>query len=138
MAYNKIRKDGTPSKKPGKAPDGSKPLQNSYFSKGVQRPHVWKAGPDPIRHDKYTAWLKAKAQANFRGEPWKLTFEDFEQLWGDHWFNRGRKSTDSCMTRVNVKGAWDPTNTIIIIRKEHLANQGIIRKAKGMKYNKHK
>ena len=80
------------------------------------RPSAWKTGPDPVRHAKYVAWMRAKAQANFRDEIWTLTFEEYEAKWGDLWSLRGRAGDAKILTRIDPDGAWSVDNTHIIRR----------------------
>jgi hypothetical protein len=84
---------------------------------------------DHIRHKAYS---KAKSQADYRGEPWLLTIQDWFDLWSDPevWYRRGRKSDSVCMTRLNQTGPWDVVNTIIVTRKSQLADKNITRKYK--------
>lgn len=81
-----------------------------------QRPSTWKTGPDPVRHDKYVAWMRAKAQADFRGEHWWMSFEEYEAKWGDLWHLRGRAADAKILTRIDPEGSWSPENTHIIRR----------------------
>ena len=90
---------------------------------GKLRPHTWICGPDEYKHSMYQPWLLSKAQANFRGEEFSLTFEDYYKLWKDHWPERGRKADNYCMTRRDWEGPWNKKNTILTIRKDHLAQQ---------------
>jgi hypothetical protein len=129
MAYKPFKKDGTPAKKPGKKSDPTKTKRIAKFVKGVERPHVWLCGPDKFKHDMYTPWMKAKAQANFRQEGWEMTFEEFYDIWKDHWHLRGRQAEDYCMTRIDSKLPWAKENIVIITRQEHLEQQGFKRKS---------
>jgi hypothetical protein len=72
-----------------------------------------------VRHDRYVAWSRARAQAQFRGETWHLTFAEFEEIWGEQWPQRGRGSLDLCMTRSDIEGAWEKGNVELITRTEH-------------------
>lgn len=120
----RLKKDGTPAKKPGKKPDPTKPPKRpSTFVKGVVRPHVWIVGPDAYKHQMYQPWLVAKAQANFRDEEWALPFEDYYEAWNGLWDQRGRLSDDLCMTRIDYEGAWEKSNIEIITRKQHCSKQ---------------
>lgn len=83
------------------------------------RPHVWKAGPNPITHQQYECWLKAKAQAQFRGEGWDFPFEDWRKIWAPQWHRRGRESDDLCMTRRDVREPWSAQNAMLITRAQH-------------------
>lgn len=88
-------------------------------SLGRSRPSAWIV-KDPEQHRKYMPFLRARAQANYRGEKWSLTFDQFAALWGDLWDLRGRASTDYCMTREDPEGPWDTKNARVITRSESL------------------
>lgn len=87
------------------------------------RPHVWKTGPDPELHAKFKVFGQCKNQATFRGEEWCLTFDQFVQLWGSHWPQRGRRIDSLCMTRLDWDKPWNMLNTIIITRQAHARAQ---------------
>jgi hypothetical protein len=87
------------------------------------RPHTWISGADEYKHSMYVPWMKAHAQANFRGEEWTLTFEEWFKLWDGRWEKRGRGSDDLCMTREDFEGVWSADNIIILTRSDHLARQ---------------
>lgn len=87
------------------------------------RPHIWKSGPDEFRHELYTAFLKRKAQANFREEGWAMDFEEFYDLWKDDWHNRGRLSHQVCMSRHDDEQPWTRANTYIRSRYDQLYEQ---------------
>jgi hypothetical protein len=91
------------------------------------RPHLWKV-QGKIPHDQYVAWQKAKAQAQFRDEPWTLTFDEFQRVWRDHWMLRGRSIDDYCMTRLDYEKGWDRDNTVCMQRLEHLRRKFLWRK----------
>lgn len=114
----RVRKNGTLAKPPGRKPDPNKPPKK-YRGRHGLRPQVWITGPDKELHDKYHPWQVAKAQANFRDEAWELSFDDYCSLWEGHWDNRGRTPDNVCMTRKDPDGAWDFNNCEIITRKEH-------------------
>ena len=92
------------------------------YIKGELRPFLWMY-KDPLEHDMHIPFLKAKAQANFRGESWELTFDDWKTLWLKRWHLRGRKPDDLCMTRNDRNGAWSLENIIIVTRLEFLKLQ---------------
>ena len=102
------------------------------------RPHIWKSGPDLQRHEQYTAFLRQRAQANFRKEQWQLTFEQFVTLWQDLWTQRGRTSTDLCMSRWNYDLPWNVENCKIMSRGEHVRVSSEIKIARGQTGPKHK
>lgn len=109
--------------------------QSKYINKSraVKRsrrttPELWVSGPDPIVHDMYYAWLKHKAQANYRHEEHELSWEDWLEIWTpDNWANRGRAATDLCLSRIDPYGAWAANNVQVVERREHLKRQGEFR-----------
>ena len=97
---------------------------------GKLRPHVWRSGPNEYKHSMYVPWMLSRAQANFRQEAWTLTFEEYFELWQDLWPKRGRKSEEYCMTRQDCELGWTKENSLIILRKDHLAEQARLRTGK--------
>lgn len=95
------------------------------------RPQTWIVGPDETRHDQYNAWLKQRSQARYRSESWSLSFEDFETLWLDRWQERGRGSTDLCMSRLDYDQPWSVDNCCIISRGEHVRTSSRVKAARG-------
>lgn len=87
------------------------------------RPFMWKTGPDPRTHQQYTAWLKARSQAAYRREPWQLTFEQYQEIWGDLWESRGRTRTSLCLSRRDYDLGWDLANVEVLTRQEHAQRQ---------------
>lgn len=76
---------------------------------------------DLIEHEKHLAFLKARAQANFRQEGWLMTLEEFFEIWRDDlWANRGRGADKYCMVRVDVEKPWAIDNCIIVLRYQQL------------------
>ena len=132
----RLKKDGTPAKKPGRKPDPAKAKKPGPGRYGP-RPHVWVVGPDEFKHDMYHPWQASKAQAVFRDEIWDLTFEEYFELWKDLWTQRGRGKDDYCQSRTDPNGPWNKENMVIITRKQHLDNQrtnranGIFKKGTG-------
>lgn len=92
---------------------------------------MWKMGPDPVRHQKHIAWLKARAQARFRDEPWRLTFSAWERLWQDHWHLRGRGRDCVMLVRKSWHRAWEEHNCEIVTRREFHARQMLIKVENG-------
>lgn len=86
------------------------------------RPNAWKVKGE-IPHKQHIAWLRAKAQAEFRGEVWTLTFDEYQQLWAEQWHNRGRKPENYCLTRYDSEQPWNTTNSVVMNRREHLQRQ---------------
>ena len=98
--------------------------------KGSVSPHLWKSGPDPVRHTQYVAWARMKAQADFRGEPWAMPFEDFVAAWGDRWSERGRTRNATMLARRDITQAWSLDNCELIDRSEFGRRQGQLRREK--------
>lgn len=102
-------------------------------ARGVPRPHCWLVGPDEKKHKMYHPWQMSKAQATFRNEGWELSFDEYYELWKDDWDNRGRKSENMCMTRLDPDMPWAVGNVQVIKRVDHLRNQNAIKASKEYK-----
>lgn len=87
------------------------------------RPHIWITGPDPERHRRFVAWARARAQAHYRGEIWQLTFEEWEEAWGDLWSRRGRGRDDLMLGRQDWHAPWRLNNVHVITRTEFFEKQ---------------
>jgi hypothetical protein len=88
------------------------------------KPETWISGPDPVTRDKYYAWLKHRAQAKFRKEPYELTWEDWSTLWSnDDFLNRGRQPENLCISRRDPNDPWTLDNSEIITRLDHLRRE---------------
>jgi hypothetical protein len=72
--------------------------------------------------------MMAKAQANFRGEAWTLSFDEYFNMWNGYWHERGRGADDLCMTRADWDKGWTKDNCSLAVRKEHLQRQGAFRR----------
>ena len=105
---------------------------NVRYGPGVERPHVWVCGPDPYKHSMYVPWMKHRAQASYRQEDHTLTFEQFYELWKDHWEYKGRAADDYCLTRIDPEKAWSQDNCELRIRKEYLKEKNQL--LRGRKY----
>lgn len=78
--------------------------------------------PDLTQRKKHYDFLKARAQAKLRGEPFELTIEEWFELWTDDLFLKRGKSADSLsMTRINPKQGWRKDNVMILRRADQLA-----------------
>lgn len=88
--------------------------------KAAGRPRrTYITGPDPLVHKKYVAWARARAQAHFYDQTWSITFDQWQQIWGDQWHQRGRSSTSLCLSRLDLRGPWDVSNVHLITRRQH-------------------
>jgi hypothetical protein len=106
--------------------------------KAKPRPNRWISGPDEFKHSMYVPWMMARAQANFRGEEYLLTFEEFYSAWKDKWMERGKKGHNYCMTRIDESEAWTSDNIVIMTRKEHLGNKNAKRRGVPRSYHQPK
>jgi hypothetical protein len=93
------------------------------------RPHTWVTGTDPLRHEMYHNWARARAQAHHRGEVWNLEFTEWEQFWSTDWSQRGRGGDNLCITRIDHRLPW-AWNNICKITRRHLAFQSQSRRAR--------
>lgn len=84
-------------------------------------PDTWVTGPNLLTREKYYAYLKHRAQARFRKEPYQLSWEDWQTLWSDSDFQkRGRSKNDLCLARLDHLGAWELCNVVVCTRLEVL------------------
>ena len=93
--------------------------------KGIY-PHTWLSGPDPIDHKLYTDCLRARAQANFRGEEWLLTEQEYIAIWrkDDNYKLKGRGTGSLCLIRIDLEKAWSVDNVEIKERIRHFRRAG--------------
>lgn len=77
----------------------------------------------------YRAFVQQRNQAQFRKEGWskKFTFEVWLDIWGDKISNKGRSSSEYCMTRINLNKQWTANNVIVLTRSESQARNVKIR-----------
>jgi hypothetical protein len=84
---------------------------------------------DPFERERYYAFTKHRAQANFRGEPYELTHEDWCELWPyDKFVCRGRGGQDLCLSRQCHAQSWNINNVKVCTRREHLKRNGEFRR----------
>jgi hypothetical protein len=104
---------------------------------GKTYPNVWASGPDEYKHKFYRAFAQQRNQAQWRGETWTMSFEEWFDTWGNDIERRGRGSGDLAMTRKDASQPWCVDNVDIITRKEHLQRCGIIRAEQNKQYKEH-
>ena len=83
------------------------------------QPKRWCTGPDLRTHVQYRAYVQQRNQAVFREEGWTVTFAEYQDLWREHWEQRGRTSESYMMTRANPDRPWSWANCIVITRQQH-------------------
>lgn len=80
---------------------------------------------------RYKPFLRAKAQANFLDQEWRLSFEQFCELWTiDKWHCRGRGTHDLVMVRKDQEGPWSMDNCEIVTRITQIQRTARIRGGK--------
>lgn len=80
-------------------------------------------GPwNPNRHHPaFNSYQTQRFNARGRGISWKLTFEQWWQIWeqSGHLNERGRKANQYCMARIGDKGPYAVGNVLIITNSEN-------------------
>ena len=72
-------------------PEQSAASRARRLGKGLgPRPHTWKTGPDPELKHLRRRWLRAKNQARFWSQEWRLTWEQYRDTWAGHTDQLGR------------------------------------------------
>lgn len=70
------------------------------------RPHLWCTGTDFQRHRRYLVYVQHRNQAQHRGEAYDLTFDQYLEIWGDLWEQRGRHRGAWQMIRQDPEQGW--------------------------------
>lgn len=94
-----------------------------------KRPHTWRVQGQPA-HDQMLAWQRQSAQARYRGEPYLLTFEQFQTLWQLNWNQKGRASEQYCLHRQDPDLPWQLGNVECIRRIDYLSLRNDLRNKK--------
>jgi hypothetical protein len=104
----------------------------AYEKKGYpsSRPYMWASGPDPETHAQYRAWVQQRNQAQWRGETWCITFDEFQDIWLGRWHLRGRGSAALAMSRTDWTGPWSRTGVELQTRQQ-LGRQQAAARARG-------
>jgi hypothetical protein len=99
-----------------------------------KNPNKWKY-KDPDVHKKHIPFLRARAQAVFRGESWNLSFEEFQEIWTeDLWNQRGRLKDCLIMRLTNSCDLdWRKDNVEIVVRKDHLSRKRTLERGRPRK-----
>jgi hypothetical protein len=66
-------------------------------------------------------WLRHKAQAKHRGEPYEFTYQGWRAVWqaSGKQDEMGRLSHQYTMVRIDPTQAWRPDNVKVIQRSQH-------------------
>lgn len=94
-------------------------------SKGGRRP-----GPRPdlqtypgLLWEQRLSYLRMRAQAKYRNEPFTLPWEDYLRMWEGQWFNRGSMKGSLCLSRKDWTQGWTTDNVEIVTREVHWGKQ---------------
>ncbi len=79
----------------------------------------WISGPEPLHHKMYVAFGYNRVSARLRGEVWRLTWEQWRDIWLPVWDQRGRSAECLCLCRKDIEGEWEISNVELLTRKEH-------------------
>jgi len=110
-------------------PEQSAASRARRMGKGLgPRPHTWKTGPDPELKHLRRRWLRAKNQARFWSQEWRLTWEQYRDTWVGHTDQLGRTMGSLNLVRRDTTRGWTVKNV-------HLMNRGeaMHRKTRGRK-----
>jgi hypothetical protein len=77
------------------------------------------------------AWLVHRSQARYRKEEYSLTWQDYEQAWGDRFSQKGRTQSDLTLVRIDPEKPWQLDNVKTMIRSEHCREQILKRHQEG-------
>ena len=66
----------------------------------MSRPDPNKPKTKPELHQ-YMAWKLGKGRLTKRGQEYLLTFDEFKQVWAEHWSQRGTAKGKYCMIRLD-------------------------------------
>ena len=79
-------------------------------------PDHWKTGPDPdVRRLRYR-FLRARAQARFWSQEWRLTWDEYLEIYREsgEWGGRGQR--DLNLTRIDTDQGWWVDNVRLLPR----------------------
>ena len=95
-------------------------IHNLFGLKRVKGERVYS---DTDQHDQHWAWLRKKAQADFRKEEWSITIEEWFKLWSDSglWHNRGRHKDASAVFMTDPELGWHLWNVQVCNRSQRLS-----------------
>lgn len=109
-------------------------MLHKYMMKKL-RPKAWKVQGE-IPHKQYGTWLQMRAQANYRGEVFLLSFAEYQQVWLGMWDRRGRGKDDYCLAKIDPEGSWQLGNIEVLPRVVFLQRKNSLRRGKKNGANK--
>lgn len=76
---------------------------------------------DDIDYARFIGWHRARAQAHYRNEEWKITEAQWFDIWTrKKWQQRGRGANDLCLIRKDNTKSWSIANIEMVTRKQQL------------------
>lgn len=80
---------------------------------------------DEFTKKRRLAFVRSRCQAQFRGEEWHLTFEEYCHFFDTEkkFYSRGKRPWDLVFTRLDPTLPWDKNNCCIISRLNQLRAQ---------------
>jgi hypothetical protein len=91
--------------------------------KGWTREQMDRLYPTADLRRRHRAWVMLCCQARFRGEECTITEQEFFDIWAPYWSQRGRRSDQMTMTRIDPELPWTRANVEILTRAEHLKRE---------------
>jgi len=91
---------------------------NMSYKALKSRPHLWKI-KDPELRSRYYVYMQQRNQALYRKEQWNFTFDQWHEIWQDHWHLRGRDRDSLCMSRISETLPWSRNNVWLITYGTH-------------------
>jgi hypothetical protein len=76
--------------------------------------------------DPYTAFREHIKSATARGIPFRMSFEQWWELWEPHYEKRGRSTGQMCMCRHLDAGAYEVGNVRIDYNRSNKAEAGLV------------
>jgi hypothetical protein len=83
---------------------------------------------DPFKHELWYSFLKHRAQARFRGETYRLTWQNWQQIWTPAlWAKRGRGPRSLRLAQKNPKLGWSLKNCEVVEHSSHMRKINLAR-----------
>jgi hypothetical protein len=76
-----------------------------------------------VQESRKLSFQRWRAQAKLRGEAVEMTERDWNAVWGDLWFKRGRSIDSWCLSRKDWTKPWSKDNCLLMQRREHFSTR---------------
>jgi hypothetical protein len=80
---------------------------------------AWKLN-DPEESKRRHSYTSSRAQAKFRNESWDLEYQEWLDIWGDLWQQKGKGRDDYCLCRLDNDDGWNRANVAVMTRANWL------------------